>query len=74
MRRQGAEAIGVMERGLEGPAFLTGAAPTVADIALYAYTPLAGEAGISLKPFSAVRAWLARCAALPGHIGMDQAS
>ena len=31
---------------------------------------LAGEAGISLEPFPAVRDWLARFAALPGHLGM----
>lgn len=71
LRRQGAEAIGVMERALADAPFLAGAQPTIADIALYAYTHLAHEAGIPLEPFPAVRAWLERFAALPGHLPMD---
>ena len=41
---------------------------TLADIALYAYTHVAEEGGFSLQPYPNVRAWLARVAALPGHI------
>ena len=41
---------------------------TLADIALYAYTHVAAEGGFSLQPFPHVRAWLARVAALPGHV------
>ncbi len=32
----------------------------IADIALFAYTDVAGEGGISLEPFPEVRAWLRR--------------
>jgi glutathione S-transferase len=41
---------------------------TVADIALYAYTHVAGEGGFDLERFPAVRAWLDRLAAQPGYV------
>ncbi len=71
-REQGYAALGVMERHLEGSEFLVGADYTIADIALYAYTHVAGEGGFDLSPFLAVRAWLARCASRPNHIPITQ--
>lgn len=44
---------------------------TVADIACYPYVKRAPEGGLSLDPYPEVRAWLARCEALPGWISMD---
>jgi glutathione S-transferase len=44
---------------------------SIADIALYAYTHAAPLGGIALDPYPAVRAWLARVAALPGHIALE---
>ncbi|MFS2109210.1 glutathione S-transferase family protein [Sphingomonas sp. Sphisp140] len=41
---------------------------TLADIALYAYTHVAEDGGFSLQPYPAVRAWIDRVAAQPGHI------
>jgi glutathione S-transferase len=41
---------------------------TLADIALYAYTHVADEGGFSLADYPAVRAWLDRVAAEPGHV------
>ncbi len=46
---------------------------TVADIALYAYTHVADEGGFDLAAYPAVRAWLSRVAAQPGHIPIIQA-
>ena len=46
---------------------------TVADIALYAYTHVAGEGGFDLAHYPNVTAWLARAAAQPGHIPMNPA-
>jgi len=43
---------------------------TLADIALYAYTHVAGEGGIDLARYPAISAWLARVAARPGHIAI----
>ena len=67
---KGHAALGVMERQLAQSAFLVGATPTLADIALYAYTHVAHEGGYDLEGYPAVRAWLARFAALPGFVAM----
>jgi glutathione S-transferase len=57
-----------MERHLVGREWLVGDAMTLADIALNAYTHVADEGGFSLEPYPAIRAWLARVAAQPGHV------
>ena len=44
---------------------------SIADIALYGYTHVAGEGGFDLERFPAVRAWIARVAAEPGHVPID---
>jgi glutathione S-transferase len=61
---------GILDAHLASRAFLTGAAPTIADLALYAYTSHAPEGGVSLADRRHVRAWLSRVEALPGFIGM----
>jgi glutathione S-transferase len=45
--------------------------PTLADIACYPYVKRAPEGEISLDPYPDVRAWLARCEALPGWLTLD---
>ncbi len=60
----------VMEHFLARAPFLTGEAPTLADVALYAYTAHAPEGGFSLAPYPAVSAWLARVEALPRFVPM----
>jgi glutathione S-transferase len=67
-RAQGVAALGVMEGHLAQRTFFVGERYTIADIALYAYTHVAGEGGFDLAPFENVRAWLARVAAQPGHV------
>lgn len=67
-RRGGIAALEAMERHLEDRTFLVGERYTIADIALYAYTHVAPEAGFDLTAFHAINAWLARVAAEPGHI------
>ena len=44
---------------------------TIADVSLYAYTHVAPEGGFELESYSAVRAWLERRAAQPGHVAID---
>ena len=44
---------------------------TLADIALYAYTHVAHEGGFDLAGYPAIRAWLERVAAEPGHVTID---
>jgi glutathione S-transferase len=64
-------ALDAMERHLEGRAYLVGERYTLADISLYAYTHVADEGGFDLAPYPAIRAWLERVAARPGHIAID---
>lgn len=63
---RGAQALAVMERRLAGHDWLTDAGPTVADLALFAYTHVADEGGFDLSAYPGVAAWVARMAALPG--------
>ncbi|HEY5558371.1 MAG TPA: glutathione S-transferase family protein [Steroidobacteraceae bacterium] len=65
--QRGADALAVLERGLTGRQWLVGDAPTLADIALFAYTHVAGEAGYRLADFPAISAWIARFQALPWY-------
>ena len=60
-----------MERHLDGLDYFVGDRYSIADIALYAYTHVAHEGGFDLSGFPAVRAWLDRVAAQPGHITID---
>lgn len=61
---------GLMQQELSAQPFLAGAQPTLADIAMYSYTVLAPEGGVSLEPYPAVGRWLARIEALPGFVPM----
>jgi glutathione S-transferase len=51
--------------------YVVGEALSLADIALYAYTHVAGEGGFDLEGYPAIRAWLDRVAAEPGHVPID---
>lgn len=62
----------VMESELAQAPFLTGAAPTIADISAYTYIAHAPEGNVSLQPYPHLRAWLARIEALPGFVGMPK--
>ena len=61
-----------MEGHLKLRDFFVGDRYTVADIALYAYTHVAGEGGFDLSGFPAVRAWLERVSAQPAHVPMTR--
>ncbi len=66
----GRRALWAMEGHLAARDFLVADRFTIADISLYAYTHVADEAGIDLGPYPAVRRWLERVAAQPGHVPM----
>jgi glutathione S-transferase len=68
LQRRGERALKTMERHLDGRDWLVGDAITLADIALYAYTHVAGEGGFSLDPHPRVRSWLDRVDTQPGHV------
>jgi glutathione S-transferase len=65
-------ALALMDRHLESRTFFVGERYTIADVALYAYTHVAGEGGFDLAAYPAVRAWLARVAAQPRHVPITQ--
>jgi glutathione S-transferase len=64
----GREALGLLEEHLTAQGWLVGTAPSIADLSVYAYAHLAEDAGISLEPYPAFRAWVARIEALPGFV------
>jgi glutathione S-transferase len=70
-RHEGVVALKILERHLRERPYLVGERLTIADIALYAYTHVAPEAGFDLEPLPAVRAWLERVASQPGWIAIE---
>ena len=64
----GRDSLAVLERGLTGRSFLVGDACTVADLALYAYTHVAHEAGIDMSVYPAIAAWLVRVETQPDFV------
>ena len=68
--KRGRDALGVMDKHLQSRTFFVGERYSIADIALYAYTHVAPQAGpgLDLAPFPNVLAWLGRVAAQPKHI------
>ena len=71
--QRGADALAVLERGLTGREWLVGGTPTLADISLFAYTHVAGEAGYLLADYPAVSAWIARFKSLPWYAPITEA-
>ena len=69
--KAGYVALDAMEHHLDGRTFLVGERYSIADISLYAYTHVAHEGGFDLDPYPAIRAWLERIAAQPGHVPID---
>jgi glutathione S-transferase len=65
--KDGTAALQVMESHLARHTFFVAERYTIADIALYAYTHVADEGGFDLSPFAAIRRWLERVRAQPGH-------
>lgn len=68
---RGYEALGVMERHLETHDFFAASQYTIADIALYAYTHVAGDGEFDLSDFPGINAWMTRVQNQSGHVAMD---
>lgn len=60
----------VMNHHLADRLYLAADRATLADIACYSYVAHAPEGGVTLAPYPAIQAWLARIEALPGFIPM----
>ena len=66
--------LGLVNRELSERRFLVGDSVTLADCALYAYTALVPEGGVSLAEYPHVRAWHLRLESLPGFVPMQRAA
>lgn len=67
----GDAALAVMDRHLAANGgWFAGGRLTLADIALYAYTHVAGEGGFDLAAYPAVAAWIAAVGKTPGYVPM----
>jgi len=71
--QRGADALAVLERELVGRRWLVGDRVTLADIALFAYTHVADEAGYRLADYPAISAWIADFKALPWYAPITEA-
>lgn len=60
LMERGHAALARMEAALTGADWLVGVGPTLADLALVAYTRVAHEGDFDLNAYPAVRAWVAR--------------
>ncbi len=69
---RGRDALKVMETHLKRRTFFVGERYSIADIALYAYTHVAGDGGLDLAPYPQVRAWLARVAGQPRYVRLHE--
>jgi glutathione S-transferase len=61
-------ALAVLENGLGGREFVLGDRYTVADVSLYAYAHVGGDAGIDMAAYPAVGAWLRGVEGTPGFV------
>lgn len=69
MKRAGAlKCLGILDRALAAGPFLLGDGYTVADMACFAYTHLAGDANLPLAEYPRVVRWLDRVRAQPGFL------
>ncbi len=64
----GQDALRTLDAHLTGREFLVGDRDTVADIALYAYTHVAHDAGADMAAYPAIDPWLARVEATDGFV------
>jgi len=69
-RAAGAAALKLMDDHLAGRDWFAGKEMSLADVALYAYTHVAGEGGFDLSGCPHVGKWLSRVAAEPGYVVM----
>ncbi len=67
----GHRALAVMELHLSKLQYFVGNSLTTADIALYAYTHVAGEGGFDLGAYPSIQAWLERVERHKSYCGMS---
>ncbi len=66
IRKRGERALGMLDRHLGSTKFLVGAAPTIADIAIFPAIATADEGGFKIADYPNVHAWAERMLTFPG--------
>jgi glutathione S-transferase len=64
----GRDALSVLDAHLAGRSFVVGSAPSIADLGLFPYISVAGDAGVDLRDWPHVSTWLERIRALDGFV------
>jgi glutathione S-transferase len=70
-RQAGNSALRLMDEHLRAHEWFAGGTLTLADICLFAYTHVAGDAQFDLSRYPHVHAWLERVKAQPRYIPLD---
>jgi len=70
-REQGDAALKLMDEHLSGREWFVGNAISLADICLFAYTHVAGEAEFHLKRYPHVTSWIERVEQVPGFVPLN---
>jgi glutathione S-transferase len=70
-RKLGNEALQLMDAHLAGREWFVGDAMSLADICLFAYTHVAGDADFHLQLYPNVIAWMERIMTQPGHVPLN---
>lgn len=68
---RGYQALDVMEKHLSDRRYFVGLRYSIADIALFAYTHVAGDAGFDLGRYTALSTWIERVKAQPRFVPME---
>lgn len=71
LHERGYQALAVMEQQLARRSFFVNDLYSIADIALFAYTHVAADAGFDLARFPAINAWLGRVKAQPRFVTLQ---
>ena len=68
--QKGNKALAVMEQHLSDNAFFVADTCSIADVALFAYTHVAGDGGFDMSLYPAIEAWIDRVLEQPGFTRM----
>ena len=71
LHERGYQALDVMEKHLSNRRYFVGLSYSIADIALFAYTHVAGDGGFDLGRYTAISTWLERVKAQPRFVPME---
>ena len=71
-QKRGNAALTLMAQHLADHDFFAAGRYSIADMALYGYTQVAGEGGFDLSQYPAVGGWLDRVAAQPGYVAAGE--